>query len=353
VLVTVDCLRADAFRPDAMPNLAALASRGAVFTRLYAGATHTRASMPLVLRGSNGAEPVARILGRHGVTTSAVFAWGDVTDMPTALGAGFATLRAPVRGSRWSARETTDVALAELARVGDATPQLLWVHYFDAHEPLIAPPRGTPAFADPRPGFADYLAELAYVDAQVKRLLDAVDAGPARDRTAILLSADHGEAFGLHGLRFHGVGGYETVTHVPGVLVAPGVPPMRYDGVASHRDVPATVLGAFGLSAREPQAETFGRSWFRVRGGDGAPLHRFVVTRSNGRTSSSAETALPMASLVEGNMKLIETFEDQLVELYDVVGDPRELEDLAPTREADVARLRAELALYRDIDGPP
>ena len=56
--------------------------------------------------------------------------------------------------------------------------------------------------------------------------------------------------------------------------------PALHHGLVSHRDVPATCLGAFGLLAEHRDAERFGRSWMRLRAAPRHPLHTVVVARS-------------------------------------------------------------------------
>jgi arylsulfatase A-like enzyme len=178
----------------------------------------------------------------------------------------------------------------------------------------------------------EYVARLAFIDREIGRLVDALDADGRLDRTALVVVSDHGEALGSHGLEFHGLSTYEALVHVPAVLVAPGVARGAYSGLASHRDLAATIPAAFGLGESE-DAELFGRSWFRLRAAPRPRLHRFEVARSS--------------------LKLTKTFEDGLRDLFDVVADPGEIEDLEPTHAADAARLERELELYRDLDAYP
>src|SRR5438270_7699196 len=79
--------------------------------------------------------------------------------------------------------EVVDRALAWL-RQNDARPFFAWVHLYDAHAP----------YAPPAPYPQTYDGEIAYVDAQVARLLAAGD----RSNTAIVNGGDHGEALGGH-----------------------------------------------------------------------------------------------------------------------------------------------------------
>ena len=344
VVVTIDCWRFDAFRPDVMPNVTAFADRGVTFQRLYSAGTRTIVSMRLMDRSQDLAPTIATQLGASGVDSTAIFSVFSTTLNP-ALFVGFTTKKYPA--ARWDAATTTDQALEDL-RASAGKPHLLWVHYIDTHAPYTVLPARFPYPADLGAPFGVYLAAVAFVDRELGRLLAAISSDTSRP-TTVILTADHGEGFGRHNVRDHGISGYEQLIHVPGIIVAPGLAPRRYDELVSHRDIPPTLLGAFRRVGRSPEAESFGRSWLRLRAEATAPLHRFVVTRS-ARATRGTRDLMPMAVLVERDVKLIETFEDGLLEMYAPQRDPNEVRDEADSRPADVVRLRRELALFQDID---
>jgi hypothetical protein len=364
ILVTVDCMRGDAFRHDLMPKLSEFAKRGLVMQRMYSGGARTHLSLPLLQRGSDDAVPVAKRLAPVGVTSIAVLGYMD--EPMKHISAGFKLITSTINTVPWhpelnflgpadptegrfDARIITDRAIAVMRHTEG--PLYLWLHYFDAHVPyaLAKRKRIDQPVNDP---YEDYLAELRYIDAQLGRLFDELVARGRLEHTAVIVTADHGEGFGDHGVKYHGISEYEAQIHVPGIFVAPGIAPGTYDGLVSHRDVPATVLGAFGRVTRDPTIELFGRSWLRLRGAPTAKLHRFVVSRSS-RSSDVRGFIIPMAAIVEGRYKLIKTFEDGLRELYDELLDPDELSNLEPERRAVTGKLDAELELFRDLDGYP
>ncbi len=354
LLITIDTFRADAFTPEVAPRLSALAKQGIDFSRLYSAASSTLQSLTLVLRGTDEAPPVGERLLRSGVNTSALFAYHDQRLQATFF-PGFAVSHAPTEAElRWSARELTDRAMAHISTAGPRR-ELLWIHYFDAHYPVtpapdmtpISPPRGRPAEVGP------YLTALATIDREIGRLQDWLMATDRWSRTLVIITADHGESFGEHGVAYHGIGTYESVVHVPGILVGPGVTPLRYSKVVSHRDLPATILGGFGLVARDPSVEEFGRSWLRLDAAPAAPLHHFVVTRSDRAEAGLDTRKMPMAAIVDDELKLLVTFAIDLKELYAPLDDPRERRDLFASMSGPAGRLDRQLALYCDIDGYP
>jgi hypothetical protein len=77
-------------------------------------------------------------------------------------------------------------------------------------------------------------------------------------------------------------------------------------------------------------------------------LHTFIVSRS-ARFASGDTTQVRMAAIVEGSRKLTLTFEDSLVELFDLSSDPGETRDLAPSMVDEADRLRRKLELWHDL----
>lgn len=334
VLISVDCMRADVLTPDVTPTMWSLGARGAWMTAMHAAGTKTAHSLPYLQRPYAATETVATRLAQSGITSTAVVAIG--VGVPDLL-AGFDHEHMPRDGERWTAHAATELALADLKeRRG---PHYLWVHYYDAHQDL----ESLPGDVDRGPIPGAYLREMTGIDRELQRIVDVVD--PAR--TAIIVTADHGEAFGEHGIPFHAATPYEPLIHVPGIFVAPGVAAGRYGGLVSHRDVPVTTLAAFGVDVSG--VEQFGRSWFRLRDAGGAPLHTFVV--SSGSSSGIDEPReWAIGALVEPERKLIERYDVRYFMLFDPTADPGEDDDLSDAEPQTTARLRRELAVYRDLD---
>jgi arylsulfatase A-like enzyme len=71
-----------------------------------------------------------------------------------------------------------------------------------------------------------YLASISFADAQIGRLLDALDAGPLADHTIIVLWSDHGWHLGEKE-HWHKSTLWERATRVPFIIAAPGITPAR------------------------------------------------------------------------------------------------------------------------------
>jgi len=339
LLVTIDCFRADALAPETAPNLWRLAERGTRMTRMHSAGSKTTDSLPFLQRTDLTAESVATRLGSMGIGSTAVIGYGGGSPK---IVSGFDRKHAPdVYGDRWTAEAVTDLALADLEQ--RPAPRYLWVHYYDAHDPL----ESLPGDVDRGPLPGSYVREVGVIDREVGRLIDTLDRRGDLARAAVIVTGDHGDAFGAHGIPFHAGSPYEPLIHVPAIFVAPGIPPGRYDGLVSHRDVPVTIMAAFGIDVSD--SERFGRSWFRFQDARDATLHTFVVS-SGSASGMSEELDWVLGAIVEPRRKLIERYDVRYFMLFDPVADPGEDDDLSDAEPNTAARLRRELAIFRDLD---
>ncbi len=99
-------------------------------------------------------------------------------------------------------------------------------------------------------GFRDaYDGAIAYLDSQLDALFRAIDSTPRLSNTIVIVTSDHGEQFGEHGLLDHVNSVYLSLLHVPLVIVGPGVAAgQRTAEPVSLRDVAATILDAAGVT---------------------------------------------------------------------------------------------------------
>lgn len=246
LLVTLDTTRADAIgaygNPRAKtPTLDRLAAEGVKFTRAY---TVTPLTIPAHSSLFTGMFPP-----RHGVRDNGDFFLGeDAHTLAEALKArGYATMAsvgAEVTSHHWGFAQGFDTFYDDMGeqdednrwrveRRGDAvvddalgwletaapaeTPWFAWVHLFDAHHPY-QPPEPYASELAGRP----YLGEVAFADAQLARIVAALEASGELGNTWIVALADHGESMGAHGEAMHGVLLYDATTHVPFLVRPPG-----------------------------------------------------------------------------------------------------------------------------------
>jgi len=264
LLITLDTTRADAIGPEAAgvetPAFNAIAARGRRFRQAYATVPETLPSHLSMLSGlypgGHGVHENARYvpaslplaaerLQQAGYRTSAVVS-SFVLSRRFGLARGFDTYDDQLPGGRneRSARETTDVAIAELARpLGAEAARFLWVHYYDAHTPYVPPEPYRTRYAS-----KPYLGEVAAMDEQLGRLVQAFER-QAKDPVAIAIVADHGEGLGDHGESQHGDLVYQSTMHVPLVLMGPGVDAGVSDTPVSTRRVFHTLMDWAGVDA--------------------------------------------------------------------------------------------------------
>jgi hypothetical protein len=342
LLVIIDALRADALTDELMPKLTRAMKGAARFDRAYAGATATAASVPLMHIPAAGARPVARTLVERGIAVEAV---SSAYLEFARYGFDHAALVDK------DAAKLTDKALQTI-QAASGKRSFVLLHYMDVHS------AGPPALAVTPPDVRHelsprYRSGIAYVDEALGELFGRLGERVDTARTAVLLTSDHGEGFGEGGVYHHGRGADDAVIHVPLLVVGPGLKPGHYRQLVSHRDLPATILGAFGLAEAARAAERFGRSLWRLRATPNAALHRFVVTRS-ARYASGTTLDVPTGVMVGPRYKLAVSYTEGIFELYRRADAwrfaNRDLLDREPTL---AARMWRKLALFSDLDGYP
>lgn len=353
VVISLDTTRADrigAYGYDraTTPTIDALAAAGRRYARAYSPLPLTIPAHASLFTGlypphhhvrKNGDRPLgpdvttlAELLRDNGWHTGAATA-AFVTTRRWGFDQGFEVYQdhVPQGDDVWHAERpgsaVVDDALAWKRRTQALGPLFLWVHLYDAHYPY----RPVEPYASRHEG-EPYDGEIAMLDAQVGRLVDAFAGQP----TVFVIVGDHGEALGEHGESTHGMFVYEATQRVPLVISGPGVAPAVVDEPVSLVDVLPTILDIVGVSI-PPDLD--GRPV-----PSGAPRPVYAETYQNRDRFGIA----PHLGVVDGPLSLIATPKP---ELYDVVADPHQANDLASARPADVARLQQALADWK-FPGP-
>jgi len=193
-----------------------------------------------------------------------------------------------------------------------------WFHFLDPHDQYMPHDKdGIPPYGKTLRDRYD--AEVTYTDRHLGKLLDFVAQKSWASRTAILVTADHGEAFGEHNQYNHGFEVWENLVRVPMFLVIPGVMPRRIDTPRSAIDLAPTILELFGL----PRQEThLGKSLVPELLG-GAAEERDVIVDLPMTSDNDKRRALVH---VEGarHLKIIAYGKDEALRLFDLDADPGE-----------------------------
>ena len=304
LLITIDTLRADrlscyGYAGGRTPSIDRLAAEGLRFRNAFCDVTWTTPSMSSVMTGSYATRhglrstyqqldpantTLAEVLKAHGYRTAAIIgsypldhvfgldqgfdSYDDRFSAPAVVGGKAAADRLPSRfcpdideqrlfqylkaqaDAYRPDNEVSDAAIAWLAE-NRHEPFFLWVHYFGPHE-----------LSDMRLGWKEqdehtiavYDADVRRTDAEVGRLLAALDEHGLRGRTLTILHADHGQSLGEHLYVGHGRNLYDPTLRVPLVIRLPGVVPSGATPAALARnvDIMPTVLDLLRLPRPQP-----------------------------------------------------------------------------------------------------
>jgi arylsulfatase A-like enzyme/Tfp pilus assembly protein PilF len=357
VLVTLDTVRADAVgcygaRQAHTATLDALAARGVRFETAVSPAPLTLPSHASLLTGlappRHGARSnstfrlpddvptLAENLHRAGFATAA-FVGSVVLDRQYGLARGFDVYddrmspRLAAGELSYAERPADEVVGAALAWLAGARPRFfLWVHLYDPHA-NYAPPPGFQAAFPQNP----YAGEIAFADAQLGRLLEALGARFGDEETLVAVTSDHGESLGEHGELTHSLTLYDATQLVPLVLAGPGLPRGAVERApVALVDLAPTLLALAGApplpgSQGRDLREAFGRA------PEASPLVYLETLAPQVNFGWSALLGLRSATL-----KYVRA---PRPELYDLARDPGERRNLAPERPEQVAELDAVL----------
>jgi arylsulfatase A-like enzyme/Flp pilus assembly protein TadD len=361
VLITLDTTRADRLGaygyPGAhTPTVDRLAQEGLRFERAYAVVPLTTPSHASMLTGlyptrhgihnngdailSDDVVTLAEVLKGRGYSTAAAIS-AFVTTRVWNLDQGFDAYFDDVESEkdrrnrgRWARERSADAVVDDiigwLGTQPADQPYFVWLHFYDAHDPYEPPKEWAEKL-----GGRMYDGEVAFVDHQLGRLREAIDARSQQDGTAWMILADHGEALDReHGEHTHGMYVFDPTMRIPFIVRPPtplGAPKVESVHTVSNVDVTPTALGLLGAPP--------------ILDVDGVDLSPFVTGEGPARDPvyMEAESAAsrfgfaPERAVAHGPLKLIDTPNPRL---FDVVADPKEERNLVGERPPDVVRLR-------------
>jgi arylsulfatase A-like enzyme len=378
LVITIDALRGDRLGvagydrggKSLTPTLDALAHKGTYFKRAWAQAPNTPKSFPVILTGRYPSD----------------IAWDKPgTNYPNLLPTNhtfFETLAAaglkpigifshfyftPDRGISRGFAEWSDDGAGTIAESNKdiASPRIvprvierlkkaaankehfaLWTHLFEPHSSYMTH-KEFPTSLSGVPGLMEkYDYEIAFCDMWVKKLIDAVsELGLAKD-TAIVVIADHGEAWGEHKIFFHGQDLFDEQLRVPMIFVVPGQKPQVIDEPVALVDVAPTLIDLFGAPI---PTNMRGRSLLPIiqhgKAGHAAPAHPIFA-------ELLPATAWPhhATMMMDDGKKLIHRISERRWELYDLASDPGEKKNLAdaPSAASLLASMRTKLLAFEE-----
>lgn len=163
---------------------------------------------------------------------------------------------------------------------------------------------------------AIYWGYVALIDAQIGRVLDALDEVGLADHTAVFFTADHGEFTGAHRLHDKGPAMYEDIYRIPGILRVPGEEPTVREELVLLTDFTATILDVAGADTG-PAVDS--RTLLPLVRGEDVEWPDEIVCEFHGHHFPYAQRMLRT-----GDYKLVVNPESTN-ELYDLARDPDEL----------------------------
>jgi arylsulfatase A-like enzyme len=351
VLVTLDTTRADHIGAygaarAATPTFDGIARDGVLFERAWTVTPLTTPAHASLMTGlypmahgvrNNGrfrlspsAATLAEAFAASGYRTAA-FVGGFPVTRAFGFAQGFDTFDddfgTDPRGRARNERPADAVAARAVAwleaHARDGRPFFAWIHFYDAHEPYEPPPPFAGRFAS-----SPYDGEIAFVDAELGRVQEALRATGAAARTIVAVVGDHGEGLGDHGEATHGLFVYEPMIHVPLVVSAPwGLPHgVRRADPASLVDLYPTLTRLAGLAA---PASVDGRDLFgATAAGTSVYAESYFAAEEYGWA--------PLVAVRRGGQKWIGA---PRPERYDLDADPQERTNLAGKDAASDAAL--------------
>jgi len=397
VLLGVDSLLADhmscyGYSRHTTPHIDRFAESGTLFERTYSAHIPTTSAYASMLTGKDcfGTQVVAlrhkgglrtdiktlpEILKGQGYNTTCVGFSGNPSSR------GFDTyLDYPAWGS-WNegrspkAQNLNEVGIPELDRLAKRKdPFFLFLRHMDPHAPYLPPAPYERMFyhgneCDPKinsmkpvmdfkpfrdffaswmpPGIRDkdyviaqYDGAVAYMDACIQSIFNALEAKGIMDDTIVILNGDHGETLYDHECWFDHHGMYDVTLHVPLIIRYPGAVPAgkRVSGYNQHKDLVPTILDLAGISKGRNKFE--GQSLMpMVRGELASHESEFYITECTWMRKHGWRTP---------EWKLILALEPDFhfkppVELYNLVTDPDENDNLAETHPDIVRTLKKRM----------
>lgn len=250
----------------------------------------------------------------------------------------------------------TDEAL-KFIRESKGKPFFLYFPHYGVHTPLQAKPEVTAKYERipeaERQGKPEYAAMVECIDNSVGRVMATLRELKLEDNTVIIFTSDNGGFYNATSnapLRASKGAYYEGGIRVPLIVKWPGVakPGLVVNEPVTSTDLYPTCLAAAGLSALPNQHA------------DGVNLQPALTD-----AGSLPERALfwhfphyndhpfsvPSSVILKGKWKLIETFDPEGIELYNLSDDLSETKNLAGTETAKLNELRRELVAWREQVG--
>ena len=248
---------------------------------------------------------------------------------------GFAEEVKVTTGRRHATAVEVTRPLLDRLRAAKGQPLFAFVHLTEPHAPYD---RGKITEGDP---YDCYVSEIEVADAYLGKIVKVLESRDLARRSVLIVSSDHGEAFGEHNTWRHTKTIYEELLRVPLVVWGAGVSPQRVDVPVTLLDLGPSIFDLFDVPT--PNA-WLGESLVPFLRGGVTPRTRPIM----------AEGRLRKALFV-GDTKLIVDTRRKTIEVYDLANDPGEetnLWDDDPDRYAPMLSALQAFGRAHDFTAP-
>ena len=222
-------------------------------------------------------------------------------------------------------------------------PFLAFLNYLDVHYSYGGPPGYPKPAWDRGTSLDEYDAGIQFVDNRIGQLLAALDRSGQLKNTVVVITSDHGESLGDHGLTYHGAALYRELVRVPLIISYPGHVPqrIRITQPVSNAAIASTMTKMAGGDTALFPGPTLDEYWESQQTNAGQSNWPPVVSElPQTNTIVSADRVMqgkePLAT--DGWMESVITPQWQLIthekdgdQLYDWSTDPGEHTNLANT----------------------
>jgi len=263
---------------------------------------------------------------------------------PFFLAVGFVKPHLPFVAPKkyWDLYDQSKLPMPTLDSPPKGAPEFAPSSWGELRQYATVPEKGALSEAATRHLIHGYYAATSYMDAQVGKLLDALDALRLAENTIVVLWGDHGWHLGDHGMWCKHTN-YEQAARIPVIVATPdGAKGAKTRALIETVDIYPTLSELAGLPA---PAGLDGKSFARVLTDPAAETrdHVIHVYPRSGLLGRAIRTATHR--LVEWKAPG-EPADKAVLELYDYSADPAETENLAASQPETVAKLRAILATH-------
>lgn len=239
-------------------------------------------------------------------------------------------------------------------------PFFMWLHYMDVHYPFNPPKTAMEELSftplskrqvvnlngkmqenpeeltekDIEDLLKLYDAEIRYTDSQIGRVLDTLEESGILENTIVIVTADHGEAFGEHDRFGHHPYPYDELIKVPLIIAGPGVESTTVNKQVSLLDLSPTVLDLVGAETPDSME---GQSFASVLSGDDLDDRTAMTISDNGTVFGCRTSEWKYITRTDGEESI----------LFDLTSDPTESNNLIKDDRDVMDQFEATIAEYR------